>query len=191
MKSEFLKSLGIDDQSIINQIMAENGKDIAREQGKASTLETKVTTLTNDLAERDKTIAGLKKLEGSDATIANLNKQIETLKADAATAKTKYDSDIKGVKLGYLADEYLREKGASSVKLARALIDMDKLDIGEDGKLTGLDEQLTALAETDDYKRVFASNGMRGITPASGGGDPTSTTTQKTLAEVIAAKLNK
>lgn len=190
MKSEFLKSLGIADQSIINQIMAENGKDIAREQGKASTLETKVAELTNDLADRDKTIAGLKKLEGSDATIADLNKQIETLKADAATAKTKYDSDIKSVKLGYLADEYLREKGASSVKLARALIDLNKLDIGEDGKLTGLDEQLTALAETDDYKRVFTSNGLSGITPASGGGNQ-NPTTPKTLAEAIAAKLNK
>lgn len=191
MKSEFLKSLGIEDQSIINQIMAENGKDIAREQGKASTLETKITELTSDLKDRDTTIAGLKKLEGSDTTIADLKQQITTLKAEAATTKTKYESDIKGVKLGYLADEYLREKGASSVKLARALIDMDKLDIGEDGKITGLDEQLTALAETDDYKRVFTANGMRGITPASGGADPTSPTTPKTLAEAIAAKLNK
>lgn len=190
MKSEFLKGLGISDQTIINQIMAENGKDIAREQGKAATLETKITTLTNDLADRDKTIEGLKKLEGSDATIENLKKEIDTLKADANTAKSKYDSDIKSVKLGYLVDECLREKGASSVKLARALIDMSKLDIGEDGKLTGLDEQLTAMAETDDYKRVFTSKGLSGITPASGGGNQ-NPTTPKTLAEAIAAKLNK
>ena len=34
MKSEFLKSLGISDQTIINQIMAENGKDIAQRFGR-------------------------------------------------------------------------------------------------------------------------------------------------------------
>lgn len=190
MKSEFLQSIGISDKAIIDKIMAENGKDIAREQGKFATLETKVTTLTNDLADRDRTIQSLKKLEGSDTTIENLKKEIDTLKADAATAKAKYDSDLKGVKLGYLVDECLREKGASSVKLARALVDMNKLDIGEDGKLTGLDEQLTAMSETDDYKRVFTSNGLSGITPASGGGNQ-NPTTPKTLAEAIAAKLNK
>lgn len=191
MKTDFLKNLGIEDQSVINQIMAENGKDIAHEKGKASSLQEKIDALTNDLAERDSTIADLKKLEGSDATIATLNERIKTLENEATAAKTKYDSDIKGVKKGYLTDEYLREHGAKSIKMAKALLDMDKIDLDDEGKITGLEEQLTALADTDDYKLAFSGkSGVRGISPSgSGNADPNSINTPKTLAEIIKSQL--
>ena len=44
MKTEFLSGLGITDQNVINQILAENGRDIERIKGERDALQTQLQT---------------------------------------------------------------------------------------------------------------------------------------------------
>ena len=53
MKREYLKELGLEDE-IIDKVLAENGKDIEREKGKAEAAKADAENLKTQLADRDK-----------------------------------------------------------------------------------------------------------------------------------------
>lgn len=57
MKTEFLSGLGITDQNVITQVLAENGRDIERIKGERDALQTQlqneVTRLTNELSTKE------------------------------------------------------------------------------------------------------------------------------------------
>ena len=57
MKTEFLSGLGITDQNVITQVLAENGRDIERIKGERDALQTQlqneVSRLTNELSTKE------------------------------------------------------------------------------------------------------------------------------------------
>ena len=64
MKREYLIELGLEDE-IIDKVLAENGKDIEREKGKAEAAKADAENLKTQLADRDKDLEELKKNVGS------------------------------------------------------------------------------------------------------------------------------
>lgn len=72
MQTEFLKNLGLDDD-IIQKIMAENGKDIEREKGKATEYKTQLDTANEQLKTLTDTV---KAAEGKDDTIKTLQDKV-------------------------------------------------------------------------------------------------------------------
>ena len=83
MKREFLEGLNLE-AAVIDQIMAENGKDIEREKQKtlAAQEETKATKA--QLEEANKTIEGFKDYDQTKADVEKYKAEAETAKKEAA-----------------------------------------------------------------------------------------------------------
>ena len=111
-------------------------------------------------------------------------KQIEDLQAQNAKQKTEFDSQMKATREGYALDKALSTAKARNAKAVKALLDTSKITYGEDGSVTGLDEQIKALKESDSYlfeeeqkaqepapQPTFPSWGNP-VNPSNGGGNP-------------------
>lgn len=146
MKREFLQGLELSDE-LIDKIMAEHGKTVADTKAKLTAAEEQVSTLTSDLSAANETITGLQK---SNADNADLQKQIEDYQAKVTELDNQRQADRKTafIELG------LTKAGVKNNKAVSALLDLEKISEGETG-WTGLDEQLSALKESDSY--LFAT----------------------------------
>lgn len=106
-------------------------------------------------------------------TIKNLEKEAglsETLKLQIEDYKNKVadkDKQIEKIKYDAKLEVALNNANARSTKALRAMLDLDKVVMDENGNLNGLDEQITALRESDDY--LFATERPGGL----GGGKTT------------------
>ena len=100
MKRDFLKGLGLDD-SIIDQIMDENGKDIQREKNA-------VNKVNQDLEKYKAENEGLKtQLSEANTQIQSFKEMdIDGIKASAEEWKTKYETDTKALNEKIAAKDY-------------------------------------------------------------------------------------
>lgn len=135
------------------------------------------------LAERDKAIetlnAKVKAGEDAAASIAQLQEQLKD--KDARLLAIRKDAAIQVA---------LTQAKARNPKAALALLDMEKLELQEDGSVKGLKEALDVLKKSDAYlfepaKAPSAPPTSGFNPPADGGGTPA----PKTLQEAIQAGL--
>jgi len=87
---------------------------------------------------------------------------LKTLQGKAAEAE-KLQSELEKTKLNYTLENRLIKEGAVNAKAVGALLDSSKIKI-EDGKISGLDEQITALKESDPWafgQPAPAAQGLR------------------------------
>lgn len=136
MKREFLEGLELNGvkltKEIVDQIMAENGKDIAAEQAKASAKEAELTTANQTIKDLQE---AAKKFEGTDP---------EQLKKDLADLQKKYDADLAQSRMHSALDLALVQAKARDITAAKALLKLDDLKLDGE-KLLGLDGQLENL----------------------------------------------
>lgn len=147
MNVEQIKALGISNLSDedINKIV-----NASTEELKEYVLKTKFDEvnsakkqLETDVKDRDKQIEEIKKNAGDNE---ELKKQIETLQGENKTAKEKYEAELKDLQISNAIKLAISDKAQDSDLVAN-LFDKTKLILSEDGKITGLDEQLKALKE--------------------------------------------
>jgi len=146
MKREELKALGLEEEAI-DQIMKLHGQDVEKTKDDLATAETSVQTLTDQLAEANKTIGSFKEMD------------IEAIKQSAADYKIKFeqaqvDADVKlkALKFEHALEAALGDVGARNFKSVKALLDVEKLELADDGKtIKGLEEQLKPVIEENDY----------------------------------------
>ena len=105
-------------------------------------------TLKKSVSDRDKQLEDLKKSSGDNE---ELKKQIETLQQENANQKKAHDAEMTQLRLDNAIDAALTAAGAKNIKAVRALIDTSKVKVGEDGKLTGFDDLLSAAQKSDSY----------------------------------------
>lgn len=144
--------------------------------------------LEKDIATRDQQIADLKKIDPE-----KLQEQIDTLTQQNADAKAKYEADLKAQKIDAAVTLALTNAKAVNVKAVKALLDLDKADIAEDGTVKGLDEQIRALQDAEDSKMLFQSQTpkFRGFKPGEGrDGTPADGGEPKTMAQAIEMALS-
>jgi hypothetical protein len=110
----------------------------------------------DSLSERDKQIEGLKSAAG-DAE--KLKGQIEKLQAENKQKDSVHAAEIQKLKLDAAVDAALTAAKAKNLKAARALLNLDKAELSDDGKVKGLDEQIQKLKAADDSKFLFDSAG--------------------------------
>ena len=120
------------------------------------------------VADRDKQLETLKEATGdTDA----LKQQIETLQKQNAEQEKAHKAELAQMRLDSALDAALTAAGARNGKAVRALLDTGKVALGDDGKLSGLDEQIAALKKSDGY--LFADENtkpvFRGFQPGASG----------------------
>lgn len=136
--------------------------------------------LETDIKARDKQLEDLKKSAGTNE---ELKTQIATLQADNKAKDTEYQNKIKDLTVTNAIKLAISEK-AQDVDLVAGLFDKEKLIVSEDGKITGLDEQLKTLQTEKSF--LFKTGQTKIEYNPAGGGDG-----ENSLASTIAAQRNQ
>lgn len=126
--------------------------------------------LKQSMADRDKQLDELKKSSGDNA---ELKKQIEALQQQNTEQAAAHKAEMDQLRLDNAIDAALSAAGAKNSKAVKALLDTGKVKLGEDGKLTGLDEQLKEIQKTDAYLFAEKQQGQqatfKGFQPGASG----------------------
>lgn len=104
--------------------------------------------LKKTVSERDTQLETLKKSSGDNE---ELKKQISDLQKTNADQKSLHEKELRQLKLDNAVDIALSDAKAKNSKAVRAMLDLEKVSLGDDGKLSGLSEQLEALKTSDAY----------------------------------------
>lgn len=144
MNREELKALGLTDEQI-NSVMASHGQVVNATKQDLSDVTSERDGLKTTLGERDTQLNALK-----DVDPEKLKQEIADLQTANDTAKTEYENGLKDLQLSNAINLALTGK-VHDEEVASTLINKEKLVIGDDGKIVGLDEQLTSLQESKAY----------------------------------------
>lgn len=105
-------------------------------------------TLKKSVSDRDKQLEDLKKSSGDNAA---LQQQISDLQKQNADQEKAHSEELAQLKLDNAVEIALSGAKAKNGKAVKAMLDMSKVKMGEDGKLSGFDEQIEALKKSDAY----------------------------------------
>ena len=182
MKTDFLKNLGITEQSVLDQIMAENGRDVEKVRNELNLAKQQVTDLQGQLNTKT---TELNTLKDSTKDYENLQNQITQLTTDKTNLQNELNTKVAQLTKQYETENKVRDAKAKNIKAVMALLDPNK----------DTDEQLTALKAGEDTAFLFGDThsgspaGTQPNNPPSNGGNG-GAPTGKTLGEAIAAKFN-
>ena len=145
-------------------------------------------TLKSTVKEHEDSLDTLKKSTGDSEA---LKKQIETLQEDNKTKDGQYQKDLNELKLNNAIKLAIAGK-VHDEDMTAGQFDKTKLILGDDGKVTGLDDQLKGLQES---KKFLFKDGVpevkSGFIPI--GGNPPATNTQPgqrpSMKDAIAAQI--
>jgi predicted RNase H-like nuclease (RuvC/YqgF family) len=184
MKRKFLEDLGIE-KDAIDKIMAENGNDIEAAKSDYTNLKAELEAANATIAERDTQLASLK-----DSTKDNeeLTKKIAALEQENKDSAAKHKSELNALKIDATVEKALLSYKAKTPKAVKAMLDVESIKLDKDGNVTGLDEQIKAIAEADDTKYLFdsAKPSLKGTQPGYGADDKGSKTDEMTYSEMCA-----
>lgn len=148
MNLEQAKALGLNDED------AKKVADASAEELKTYIPKTRFDEINNSkkelektVKERDTQLEELKKNAGDNEALKN---QIETLQADNKKKDDDYQAQIKELQISNAIKLAIADK-AQDADLVSSLFDKSKLILGDDGKVTGLDEQLKTLQESKSF----------------------------------------
>lgn len=101
----------------------------------------------------------------SEANKANeaLQSQIKELQDAATQREADYNENIKNMKIDTAITKALSKSGAMNETILTGLLDRTKIAIGEDNTITGIQEQINALKESDPY--LFKQDSIKGVVP--------------------------
>ena len=182
MTRDFLKKLGIEDNEVIDKIIDENSSDIGKAKGDLEIITKERDDLNNTLKERDGQLETLKKSSGDNE---ELKKQIEQLQADNQS-----------IKLNAEVEKALIEAKARNLTAVKALLNLDNAEIGEDGTVKGLNEQIKTIQKDNDYlfeAKETKVDSPKGTKPADSGSNQPQTKKpeEMTYEDFVNAEINQ
>lgn len=145
MKKELI-SLGVTEE--LAEKVANSLKDSYVPKTQLDEKNKELETLKKSVSEHEKQLEELKKTAGSNEA---LTQQIAELQKQNAEQKKAHDAEMNQLRLDNAINNALSAAGAKNSKALRALLDNSKLKLGDDGKVTGLDDQIAALQKSDAY----------------------------------------
>lgn len=148
LKREMLVDAGITDNSVLDNIMQAYGAGIENAKAQAkSELQAENDTLKQQLEQQNQAIKDLQEKEGaseeSKQQLADLQAQFDQYKTDSE-AKLAQVTKTNAVALA------LKDVGAYNSEDLMKFIDLDKIELGEDGKPL-LKDTINSLKETSPY----------------------------------------
>lgn len=169
MKKEEFTALGISEELAAKAEKAslkELEGYISKEQFDTVSAENK--NLKQSVSDRDKQLDTLKKASGDNE---DLKKQIETMKQQNREQEEAHKAEIAQIRLDNAIDAALTAAGAKNIKAVKALLDVSKVKLGDDGKPTELEDQLKAVQKSDAYlfEDKQSSRKFKGFQPGASG----------------------
>lgn len=162
MKRNQLKELGLTAEQI-DKIMDLNGDDINKAKSNSVTLTEENESLKAQIADRDK---DLKKLQGQLKDNEDVSKQFKDLQAKYKQDTEDLNHKLTQTKLNGAIDNALSKNNARNATAVKALLNMDSIKLDDAGKLTGLDDQLKSIKQSDSY--LFNEGSEQKYEPSSG-----------------------
>lgn len=128
--------------------------------------------------DREKFDSKVRELDTANQSVSELTGKLKAfdgvdvaaLKADVKNWETKYKNDLAAVKKDAAVDAAIMQAKGKNAKAIRALLDLDKVTLHEDGTLEGLD--LEALKKSDGYLFDTVQTVPRGNGVQAGDGNP-------------------
>lgn len=136
-------------------------KDVNTEFPKNAVPKETFNDINGQLKTANSTIADLKKNNADNET---LQQTIKDHEATIKIQKADYEAKVRNLTLDSAIEKALVSAKAKHTDLLSTKIDRDKLVVSEDGKVTGIDEQLKVLK--DNYKDLFEEK-ISGRAPAN------------------------
>lgn len=164
MQRKFLEDLGLAKEAI-DKILDENSADIGKAKGDYDDLKRQLAASESQIKDRDKQLEELKKTAGDNA---ELQKQIADLQAENTAAKEKYEAEMKDLKLS-TAIKLAVGESAQDADLVAGLFDRSKLILSDDGKITGLEEQMKTIKESKPFLFKESNPKPTGFRPLGAG----------------------
>ena len=144
LKREMLVDAGIEDKDTIERIMAAYGSAIKEAR---SEVQAENDSLKTQLEQRDQAIKDLQVKEGASE---EAKKQLEELQAQFESYKTDSEANLAQVKKTNAVALALKDVGAHNSEDLMKFIDLDKIELAEDGK-PKLEETINGLKESSPY----------------------------------------
>lgn len=197
MKREDLIKLGLDEETA-KKVEAASIEELKGYVEKTKYIE--LETVKNQLEESNKTVnkqlEDLKKNTG-DAEV--LKAEIQKMQDENKNKETEYANNIKKLKVDNAVELALIGAKAKNTKAVKALLNLENLEIGEDGKVKGLEDQIKNLIKDEGTAFLFEVENKpeipRGTDPAGKGAkkdikDMTYTEMEAFLAANPGVKIN-
>lgn len=146
MKKEDLIAMGLTEEQAKKVMDSIDGNFVTKARFNEVNEENK--TLKKSVSDRDKQLEDLKKSSGDNAA---LQQQISDLQKANADQQKAHETELNQLKLDNAVEVALSGAKAKSSKAVKAMLDMAKVKLGEDGKLSGFDEQIEALKKSDSW----------------------------------------
>lgn len=189
MTRKQLEDLGLSKEQA-DGIMKINGDDIENAKSTSAAeiknLQTEVSGLKTQVADRDKQLETLKTSAGDNEA---LTKQIADLQAENIKARENHESEINQLKVDFSVEKALTGAKAKNVKAVKALLDLTDAKLDKDGNVKGLQEQIDRLTAADDTKFLFDATQQK-QQQSFKGFQPGASAHQKPGAEVNPSKMN-
>ena len=164
MKKAEFAALGISEELAAEKASLEELKGYV-EKAKHDEVVEENKALKASVSDRDKQLETLKASAGDNE---ELKKQIEDMKKQNADQEKAHKAEMAQLRLDNAIDAALTAAGAKNGKAVKALIDVSKVKLGEDGKLSGWDDQIKAVQKSDAYLfNVQQKNNFKGFQPGA------------------------
>ena len=99
-----------------------------------------------EITNRDTQLEELKKVDAE-----KLQEEIVTLQQTNKTLAEQHEAEIKQLKIDQAIERHLSAAKAKNTKAVKALLDLENVELSEDGSIKNLDDQLKTLKESDTY----------------------------------------
>ena len=148
LKREMLVEAGIEDKAVIDNIMQAYGAGIENAKSQAkSELQAENETLKQQLEQQTQAINDLQAKEGASA---ESKQQLEELKAQFDQYKLDSEANLAQITKTNAVALALKDVGAYNSEDLMKFIDLDKIELGEDGK-PQLEDTINSLKESSPY----------------------------------------
>ena len=148
LKREMLVEAGIQDKAVIDNIMQAYGAGIENAKSQAkSELQVENDALKQQLEQQTQAIQDLQAKEGASA---ESKQQLEELKAQFDQYKLDSEANLAQITKTNAVALALKDVGAYNSEDLMKFIDLDKIELGEDGK-PQLEDTINSLKESSPY----------------------------------------
>ena len=148
LKREMLVEAGIEDKAVIDNIMQAYGAGIENAKSQAkSELQAENDTLKQQLEQQTQAINELQAKEGASS---ESKQQLEDLKAQFDQYKLDSEANLAQITKTNAVALALKDVGAYNSEDLMKFIDLDKIELGEDGK-PQLEDTINSLKESSPY----------------------------------------